>query len=571
MLPQPRQRPRQRYFLLFLFVTVFCGLSSLFHLPSFSSSVSFPLPPKPFNHSSITQRKEQTNVPTSFFRISWERHRTLNGLFHVVSASQDHRSFPPAHQLPSSAIPLTFADIKGNKSIFQFHATIDASLALKPVLSFFSTVELWTYSSSSSAFFGANKQAAERCHAQQPKNFRYRRRQKVKHLDLIIRCAFTDLSSPSAYICDRQDEASKCRYAAFAIHVVGEVVLVPVREVLHFLRPMKVLPDLDKPTKSSHPFFANAPFWRDENKEMIIERATQEEEREVGEVCAFVVKKYSWLKDDHVWLQWMFDVVGVDWVMVNLFVGNNPKKHDYIEDDDPVNKEGPLSAADVRRDLTQIYSSSASSQNMADRVILVETDLPPSWHTYEHMLHAMNWDAFLRWQSHCQYAFSLDMDEYIQLFSRDSSSVNPHHRVDVKRWIAQLKNEMEQSRRGGLYLPRLMLMRQTKAWEEEPALGPFLNKMMRMNGIETARHMHNVPLEDFGKSLFLVNGTLQPYLHFNEEATEEIPPLLSTSLAHMLHVRIKLQMTIHFSPIKFQRVFHHGQLIPKAAQNCCIL
>ncbi|KAL6045455.1 hypothetical protein QOT17_022767 [Balamuthia mandrillaris] len=119
---------------------------------------------------------------------------------------------------------------------------------------------------------------------------------------------------------------------------------------------------------------------------------------------------------------------------------------------------------------------------LVDQVVFVETHVPGTHETHEHLLQAMNWDAFLRWQGECQYAFSLDTDEFVQLYSsKELGEGQPRHRVDVKQFIAEHLEKLEKPKNVA-HMVRLRFSREKPASEEEPLLGAFLARAARWEG-----------------------------------------------------------------------------------------
>ncbi|KAL6053316.1 Glycosyltransferase family 62 protein [Balamuthia mandrillaris] len=537
------------------YAILFCilGLTSLtLHLYLYDSSAHLPASTetqllRPAAGLSSTQ--EQEGLPSSLwtgplFHMQWNDARlSSNGLFRVVTAAEDHRSFPPPRQLTRGAYSRIFPHTKKpHKRIFQFHAVIHDNLTFTPTFEVFSTVELWTYHNDALASFAApdafvlKKRPAINCIAQQPLGREFRHKYGAVWMDFVIRCAFdippealedafchhldsSPSSPPSSPASTRRNK--KCKAGHFAIHATDDVVLFPVDEVLHFPTLWNALPQAPSRLDQAHAFAAapwrvppahprsnEPPFWP-------IERATGEEAN--VSVCTFVVKKYTWTGDDELWLQWMVDVVGVDRVFINLFAQPN---------------ERLPSAETLRARLATHHPA------LVHRVVFVETQVPGTHETHEHMLQAMNWDAFLRWQGECQYAFSLDTDEFVQLYSsKELEEGQPHHRVDVKQFIAEHPEELE-GPMNVAHMARLRFSRENPASEEEPLLGAFLARAARWEGI--LPQLGDWRAHKLGKSLFRVRGSLEPHLHTNENGKRtKFPKSLPREVAHILHIRVK--------------------------------
>ncbi|KAL6066232.1 Glycosyltransferase family 62 protein [Balamuthia mandrillaris] len=469
------------------------------------------------------------------FHISWTDGERLssNGLFRVVSAAEDHRAFPPPEQLKAGPRLRTFP-VNGtnaqpvHKKIFQFHAVIHDNVTFATKYFLFSKVELWTYPSppiGTQDSFWVEKVPALQCFAQQPMGFAFRHNHGATWMDFVIRCMF-DMPPAlvEAALCREtassapMDGRRRCKPAHFAVHATKDVALFPVEDVLHFptlWSPLPVLPSakLSTATEQETPVFPEAPWYHARNEPLPIERATGAESQNVT-VCGFVVKKYSWTPDDELWLLWMLDVIGVDRIFINLFTG--------------LTKAGELpSAEELRERLARDHPG------LKYRVVLVETQVPGTHETHEHMLQAMNWDAFLRWQGYCQYAFSLDTDEFPQLFS--SVQQDAPRRVDAKRFITEHRKELE-GPMNEVLMPRLLASRESPAWEEERALGPFLASAARWEG--RFPRLDRLRENFWGKSLFRVRGSIEPYLHCNEN-DGEFPPSVAREVAHILHIRVK--------------------------------
>ncbi|KAL6055109.1 Glycosyltransferase family 62 protein [Balamuthia mandrillaris] len=483
---------------------IIIGLSLL----SITSCLYFYFAPSgPVFQLSSTDENEADAVPAKneefvsftgpLFHISWTDGERLssNGLFRVVSAAEDHRAFPPPEQLKIGPRLRTFPAIGKaqpvHKRIFQFHAVIHDNVTFAAQYFLFSKAELWTYAAPPTGTqdsFWVEKVPALQCFAQQPMGFAFRHNHGATWMDFVIRCIF-DMPPAlvEAALCRETASAApmdgkrRCKPAHFAVHATKDVALFPVEEVLHFpslWSPLPVLPSAKLSTTEQETLaFPEAPWYQERKEPLPIERATCADSNNVT-VCAFMVKKYSWTPDDELWLLWMLDVIGVDRVFINLFVGPT--------------KAGELpSAEELRERLAR------SHPGLKYRVVLVETQVPGTHETHEHMLQAMNWDAFLRWQGYCQYAFSLDTDEFPQLFS--SVQQDAPRRVDAKRFITEHRKELE-GPMNEVLMPRLLASRERPAWEEERALGPFLASAARWEG--RFPRLDRLRENFWGKSLF---------------------------------------------------------------------
>ncbi|KAL6045677.1 hypothetical protein QOT17_022651 [Balamuthia mandrillaris] len=514
----------------FRLLVVLVGITPLYRLYSFFGSV------QPANEL-LSKETEASR----FFRIQWNAYRTEDGLVQVVSAAQDHRHFPPSFQLSPMDQLFAFHDFlpTEKKSIFQFHLAVRRSL-LQSTTNSTVWVEFWTHPKQSSNEEGT-KLVANKCFIHQPMGFSYRQRLGTEWMDVIVRCAFTDM--PECISCSGSTPPQQsCKAAQFAITFAGQTVSFPAKEVLHF-------PTLEKPLLSfnttpssnnllrnhghhnsednnresesdvSNPFNDNHPAQQnilqttemktENEKEKWEDKTTEEGITEGEKVCAFVGKKFTWTQDDEIWLQWMTTMVGVDRVMINVYA--HPNEH-------------LPSVAAIRERLGRLYPA------LRERVHLVETQVPGSPETYQHMHQAMNMDAFLRWQPYCDYAFSLDTDEFVELYDVRP----PHPRINVKQFISQHREELTKEA-NVLYLPRLHLARESQPWEQEALLSKFLSTYAQFSGKQTVTRLQPVQKDRLGKSLFRVGGSLRPYLHFNEPKP---PALVEKQVAHVLHIRV---------------------------------
>jgi hypothetical protein len=116
--------------------------------------------------------------------------------------------------------------------------------------------------------------------------------------------------------------------------------------------------------------------------------------------------------------------------------------------------------------------------------------------TFEHMVLAMHWDAFIRLQADCDYGFSLDTDEFVNLYGVEP----PHERVDIKTFIAQRRDVLDV--RQSIYMIRLQMLRMSLPGVDDDTMPPFLVRWLHYssaNRTTTAAHMST---NDLGKSLW---------------------------------------------------------------------
>jgi hypothetical protein len=150
--------------------------------------------------------------------------------------------------------------------------------------------------------------------------------------------------------------------------------------------------------------------------------------------------------------------------------------------------------------------------------------------TYCYLQELLVWDGFVRWQADFDFVLLVDTDEFVQLFEREA----PHRRIDAKSFIARNRERLQAG--GHAYMNRLRVGRTQDHTAVEAQLPAFLDGMVSLDGaqIQELADAGSGGWEIQGKSLFFVNGAVQPYLHWSvgyplgKWASEE---------AHILHVR----------------------------------
>jgi hypothetical protein len=223
-------------------------------------------------------------------------------------------------------------------------------------------------------------------------------------------------------------------------------------------------------------------------------------------VGAWITKKFTWTDDDELWLLWTLDVVGVDHVVLHLATRQ-------------------LSLEAVRQRL-------ARHAGVLARVTLVGVDAPgrDDRVTYCYLQKLLVWDGFVRWQADFDFVLLVDTDEFVQLFEREA----PHRRIDAKTFIARNRERLQAG--GHAYMNRLRVGRTRENSAVEAQLPTFLAGMVSLDGaqIQELAAASGGGREEQGKSLFFVNGAVQPYLHWSTGYPKD---QWRGEEAHILHVR----------------------------------
>lgn len=472
-----------------------------------------------------TEQHRAKEVHPTYLRVPWDRYQGINKpeALQVICGSEDHRHPPLAHLLPNTRsllFPPSATREGGGKSddtrsrrVFQFLITIHRNYTWERPPVIFRTVELWMYKAKvdpSEEESGAKEQVVikpEACQHLMPDAAWLRYDRGTIHMDLVARCVF-DLPLD---VVEQLSATEECADPpVFAIHAANDVALFPVGHVLHF--PTLAGP-LIRYELASPEGIAVAP-WRQKAisargggnvMDGIVKARGKDAKVRVG---AWVIKKYSWNADDELWLLWMLDVIRVDHVLI------------YV--------------ATTRMSLSGLGERlNAFSPEVAARVTLVALDAPPGPVTYAHLLEGMVWDSFLRWQAEFDFAFHLDTDEFPQLFSLQE----PFARVDVKTFIAKNRDYMETQRQMAGPLERRRVNRRKPNKEEDPLLATVLCDLLSMNGEQhqfLSKLTQHPGSDSYGKSLFWVEGSIKPYLHFNLDVNLT---LWNQREAHILHIR----------------------------------
>jgi hypothetical protein len=335
----------------------------------------------------------------------------------------------------------------------------------------------------------------------QPAGAGWRYQFKPKFMELVVRCAFF---IPEGEWLTRPD----MRFAVFAAE---EVVFFPLDQVLHFPKPVPLVPAaaLATPWQS----LPSAP-WADISELGPIVRATGHDS--MVRVGVWITRKFTWTADDDLWLLWTLDIVGVDRVVLQL--------------------------ASVDLDIKAVERRLAQHPGVLERVTIVAVDVPGRDFnvTYCHLQELLVWDGFLRFQADFDFVFLVDTDEFVQLFS----TAPPYERVDVKTFIARNRERVLAG--GHAYMHRLRVARTQPNRLVEPELPTFLCGILGLDGaqVQAMAIAGGGGTEEQGKSLFNVNGTVQPYLHYSLGYPMNFTGVYPTDMwgqaeAHVLHIREK--------------------------------
>jgi hypothetical protein len=360
------------------------------------------------------------------------------------------------------------------------------------------------------------------CREYQPRGWSWRIEQGVKHNDLVLRCkAFLppELVDQALCINSRAHDA-ECKIGHVVVYDTNDgEVFFPMSRVMHFPTPTTLFPT--PPPQSSKPF-PSAPWRAKGQVEPPVVRTQQGEEAAKVRTCAWVPKKFSWDAEDELWLLWMLDIVGVDFVAIYM-VPSNATGYD--------NKTILHTTT-----LDSVRQRLQAHEGLSERVLLIESDIPGSLTTFEHMVEAMHWDAFLRLQADCDYGFALDTDEFVNLYGVEP----PHERVDIKTFITQRRDVLNV--RQSVYMVRLQMRRMSLPGVDDETMPPFFVRWLHYSSANRTRIAVHMSTNNLGKSLWKLDGILVPYLHFPEyiagsETKDNI------ELSNMLHIRLAVGFT----------------------------
>jgi hypothetical protein len=154
--------------------------------------------------------------------------------------------------------------------------------------------------------------------------------------------------------------------------------------------------------------------------------------------------------------------------------------------------------------------------------------------TFEHSAEGLHWDAFVRLQADCDYGFSLDTDEFVDLFETQP----PYKRVDVQTFIAQHEEKFNEKHH--VYISRVQMKRVSMPGEEDTTMPPFLTRWLNYDSQKRTDLAAVLSSNRLGKSLFEFKGSIQPYLHYLENHLHDLEDF---HVARMLHVRLEVGFT----------------------------
>jgi len=326
-----------------------------------------------------------------------------------------------------------------------------------------------------------------------------------------VRCAF---NLPSEVWQAAWDNNNKTQMR-LAIYAASNLAYFPLDQVVHFPQPMPLLLDA-MPTvgegrfpREPHP---SAPWAAESSKgrkhwDKIVRASGPTADLRVG---AWITKKFTWTDEDDSWIMWVLDVVGVDHVVL------------------------VVATQGIRVEELKQRFQALGTPELMDRITIMRNDAPLEqtfWHLQE--LHV--WDLFLRWALDFDYALMCDADEYLQLFE----TTEPYRRVDIKTFIASNRDYLQKS--GFIEFERMLVIRHKKNTKIEPLLPPFLDGLLPCDGNCTQSLLRESKASNMGmgKSLFFINGTVQPFLHFGGGYPKA--KKWQTPEGHFLHIREPFQ------------------------------
>jgi hypothetical protein len=137
----------------------------------------------------------------------------------------------------------------------------------------------------------------------------------------------------------------------------------------------------------------------------------------------------------------------------------------------------------------------------------------------------------VRLQHDCDYGFSLDMDEFVELFSTEA----PHERVDVKTFIAQRQKAFNADQ--CVYMHRVQMRRTSLPGVADETMPPFLVRWLHYPSVNRTNKVSTWPFNPLGKSLWRLTGSVAHYLHHPVDVKK---PVVVDELAYsrMLHIRL---------------------------------
>jgi hypothetical protein len=361
------------------------------------------------------------------------------------------------------------------------------------------------------------------CQTYEPEGKPWRVELGLKYNDLMVRClAFLSPELVDEALCiNSRAHDAECMVGHVVMKYSGDgEAFFPMSRILHFPTPTTLFPT-SRPS-SNNVKLPSAPWRAKGQVEPPVVRTQQGEEAAKVRTCAWVPKKFSWDAEDELWLLWMLDIVGVDFAVIYM-VPSNATGYDNKS------KLHTTTLESVRQRLQ-------AHEGLSERVLLIESDIPGSMTTLEHMVEGMHWDAFLRLQADCDFGFSLDTDEFVNLYDVKP----PHERVDVKTFITQRRDVLNV--RQSVYMVRLQMRRMSLPGVDDETMPPFLVRWLHYSSANRTSIAIRMSTNSLGKSLWKLDGVLVPFLHF-PECIGEAQTLDNIKLSNMLHIRLAVGYT----------------------------
>lgn len=343
-------------------------------------------PPPSAPHVMHTSTGSLLGSAANHLYVPWDEYAHEN--LHVVSVIQDHRTYPKplAPSLYKIAMSNLLAQSDQDTRIFQFHMGVHRNLVdvrSPNCESFFETAELEWQELDSGGSLRWRVLPPLRCVGMMPKGTSHRFSSGTKFLDFVERCAY---AIPERIVPTLLDPTSN---ALFRIIGAGGSIAFPLHQVLHFPHVRRFI-DLKPRPQEGYP---TAPWYDPEDPHLsrIVQRTSGDQARD--RVAAICTKKYSWTTDDEYWMLWTLDVVGVDHLVIYVSTRDLP--------------------------MAKVEEAVASHPGLAGRVTLIDMDIPcrgatTKWReTYAYLILSITWDIFVRFQGDFDYAFLIDLDEYV--------------------------------------------------------------------------------------------------------------------------------------------------------------
>jgi len=436
----------------------------------------------------------------------------------AISACQDWRTYPPYEKLPQPLRRDSFSQLVAldplSMRILQVHMLLPRSFFSKDgqfiPKKLFSHIEIhWSVrrfnQSTSSITVEEFKALPSDSHAILPSGHAFRF-PRSPNLELIVRSAFF-LPTEVWNAAQERKEETQMR---LAIYAASNLAYFPLDQVAHFPQPMPLLADrlptvgegrFPRQPHPSTPWAAKLSNGRKHWDDIV--RATGP--AAILRVGAWITKKFSWTEDDDLWVMWVLDIIGVDHVVLVIATTS-------------LNVETLRLRFQLER------------PDLMERITIMRNDAPQK-ETFCFLQELLLWDLFLRWALDFDYALVCDTDEFLQLFE----TTTPFRRVDIKTFITNNRDYLQNS--GFIEFERVLVIREKKNMEPEPLLPPFLDSLLTCNSkcMESLVLESNPSVMELGKSIFFINGTLQPYLHYGIGYPKKKPWAFAEG--HFLHIR----------------------------------